>query len=141
MGMQRKKKYNYNKQRTEILLSKKHDKQITILDTNKIDNQMSQNSLKLIRELNINSKSKNDIISQISPSIKEDYSITPKKIINIKNSIKQSDSKIETISLNSSKNLFQNNMKELAQSTNFSKRINYKLQEQQNNNFPYNQSN
>ena len=39
--MQRKKKYNYNKQRTEILLSKKHDKQITILDTNKIDNQMS----------------------------------------------------------------------------------------------------
>ena len=65
MGMQRKKKYNYNKQRTEILLSKKHDKQITILDTNKIDNQMSQNSMKLIRELNINSKSKNDIISQL----------------------------------------------------------------------------
>jgi len=47
----------------------------------------TQNSFNKIRQLNYNSKSKNDIISQISPSI-EEYSASPKKIINIRKSIK-----------------------------------------------------
>ena len=62
----------------------------------------TQHSLKQSGQLNYNSK--NDIISQMSPS--EEYSISPKKII--RNSNKQSDSKIESISLSSSKNQFQN---------------------------------